>query len=212
MGHSRKQSKSAKKKISDIKNENPRMTATSIYLRLIEDGDIYQKDISLSTVTRFVSTLPNARYRVIEDMRAFEMKHSNDLWQLDTTYCSYFTDDSGKKVRTYLISNDLWQLDTTYCSYFTDDSGKKVRTYLIMIIDDYSRMIVGYGFFLEDNAVNVQNVLRRAVAKFGVPKRIFTDNGSPYRNEQLSLICASLQIQISRAKPYHGNQKSEGQD
>lgn len=180
-GHSRKLSKSVKTKIADIKDKNPRMTATSIYIKLIEDGDIYQKDMSLSTVSRFVSSLPNAKYTVVEDMRAFEMKHSNDLWQLDTTYCSYFTDDSGKKVRTYLI----------------------------MIIDDHSRMIVGYGFFLEDNAVNVQTVLKRAVAKFGVPKRIFTDNGTPYKNEQLPLICASLQIQISRAKPYHGNQKGK---
>lgn len=50
-----------------------------------------------------------------------------------------------------------------------------------MIIDDHSRMIVGYGFFLEDNAVNVQTVLKRAIAKYGVPKRLYADNGKPYK-------------------------------
>lgn len=75
-----------------------------------------------------------------------------------------------------------------------------------MIIDDHSRMIVGYGFFLEDNAVNVQIVLKSAIAKYGVPKRLYMDNGRPYKNEQLPIICAQLQIQINHAQAYHGNQ------
>ena len=66
-------------------------------------------------------------------------------------------------------------------------------------------MIVGYGFFLEDNAVNVQTVLKRAIAKYGVPKRLYADNGKPYKNEQLPIICAQLQIQIIHAQVYHGN-------
>lgn len=66
-----------------------------------------------------------------------------------------------------------------------------------------------YGFFLEDNAVNVQTILKKAVAKYGVPKRIYTDNGKPYRNEQLPVICAQLQIEINRTQVYHGNQKGK---
>ena len=99
--------------------------------------------------------------------------------------------------------------DTTYCSYIIDVRGHKLRTYLIMIIDNHSKMIVGYRFFLEDNAVNVQTVLKRTIAKYGITKKIFTDNGTPYRNEQLPLICAQLQIQISRTKAYHDNQKGK---
>ena len=170
-GHSRKLTKDVKNKIIDMKANNSRMTATSIYLKLIEDGDILKKDVSLSTVSRFIASKPELNRIPVEDMRAFEMEHSNDMWQMDTTYCSYINDDSGHKLRTYLI----------------------------MIIDDHSRMIVGYGFFLEDNAVNVQTVLKRAVTKYG----------TPYKNEQLPLICAQLQIQISRAKIFHGNQKGK---
>ena len=103
----------------------------------------------------------------------------------------------------------MWQLDTTYCSYIKDSRGHRSRTYLIMIIDDHSRMIVGYGFFLEDNAVNVQTVLKRAIAKYGVPKRLYADNGKPYKNEQLPIICAQLQIQISHAQVFHGNSKGK---
>lgn len=78
-GHSRKLTSSVKKKIIDLKTKNPRMTATSIYLKLIEDGDITKKDISLSTVTRFVSSKPELNQLPVEDMRAFEMAHTNDL-------------------------------------------------------------------------------------------------------------------------------------
>lgn len=180
-GHSRKLTKKVKEKIIDLKTKNPRMTATSIYLQLIADGDIQKKDISLSTVTRFVSSKPDLNRLPVEDMRAFEMAHTNDLWQLDTTQCSYMTDEQGFRHKTYLI----------------------------MIVDDHSRMIVGYGFFFEDTAVNVQKVLKSAIAKYGAPRRLYADNGKPYKNVQLPVICAQLQIEINHAKAYHGNQKGK---
>lgn len=180
-GNSRKLSKAVKEKIINLKETNYRMTATSIYIKLIEDGDILKKNVSFSTVARFVAKNCSHSTKCIEDMRAFEMQYANDLWQLDTTYCSYITD--------------------------SDD--KKHRTYLIMIIDDHSRMIVGFGFFLEDSAVNVQSVLKSAIKKYGIPKRLYADNGAPYKNTQLPLICAQLQIQILHTQIFHGNQKGK---
>ena len=95
-------------------------------------------------LVRKIPVPPELNRLLVEDMRAFEMENANDMWQLDTTYCSYITGENNRKLRTYLI----------------------------MIVDDRSRMIVGYGFFLEDNAINVQTVLKRAIGKFGIPKRI----------------------------------------
>lgn len=181
LGHSRVLSTVAKDEITRLLSSNHRLTATAIYLKLIHDGFILKRDVSLSTITRFVSSIkPSLNVVRHEDMRAFEMKHTNDLWQIDTTYCSHITID-----------------------------GKKHRTFLIMIVDDFSRMIVGHRFFLEDNAINVQLVLKQAILKYGIPKRIYTDNGTPYKNNQLSLITAQLQIQLVRAQPYHGNQKGK---
>ena len=71
-----------------------------------------------------------------------------------------------------------------------------------MIIDDASRLIVGYDFFFEDNAINMQKVLKSAIKKYGVPKQLYVDNGSPYKNEQISLITARLGIKLIHAKPY----------
>jgi len=61
-----------------------------------------------------------------------------------------------------------------------------------MIIDDHSRMIVGGEIFYNDNALNFQRVLKRAVETYGIPDKLYLDNGSPYSNGQLTLICDSI--------------------
>lgn len=176
-GKLRSLSSDIQKVIIEKKKENHRKTATSIYNELISEGYISSDEVSLSTVIRFVGKIKNSLNICSgEDMRAFEMKYANDLWQIDTSHGPFIIID-----------------------------GKKYKTYLIAIIDDASRMIVGYGFYLADNAVNVQLTLKEAILKYGVPKRLYADNGAPYKNVQLSLICANLGISLLHAKIYHGN-------
>ena len=90
--------------IIEKKKENFRKTATSIYNELIDEGLISSSAVSLSTVIRFVGKIKN-RLNVTsgEDMRAFEMKHANNLWQIDTSHGPIIT-MSGKKYKTYLIA------------------------------------------------------------------------------------------------------------
>ena len=98
--------------------------------------------------------------------------------------------------------------DTSHGPIITID-GKKVQTYLIQLIDDASRLIVGYKFFFRDNAVNFQLVLKQAIKTYGIPKRIFVDNGTPYKNQQLTLICASLGIALIHAKAFSPTSKAK---
>ena len=65
---------------------------------------------------------------------------------------------------------------------------------MIQIIDDHSRLIVGSRFFYNDNAYNFQKVLKDAISRYGICKKLYLDNGSTYSNEQLTLICGSLGI------------------
>lgn len=65
---------------------------------------------------------------------------------------------------------------------------------MIMIIDDHSRMIVGGQIFYNDNAYNYQKVLRQAIATYGLPDKLYLDNGSTYSNRQLTHILNSLGI------------------
>ena len=61
-----------------------------------------------------------------------------------------------------------------------------------MILDDYSQMIVGGKLFYQDNAANFQQLLREAVATYGIPHKLYVDHGAPYSNEQLFFICGSV--------------------
>lgn len=167
IGKTRKLNDVTIEKIYKLKNTFPRINATLIYNKLIEDGFIKQKEISISTVQRFIKNndLKSARNINMKDRKAFEEEFAGGMYQGDTCYGPYITED-----------------------------GKRRRTYVVMLIDDKSRLIVGGRFFYNDNAYNFQKVLKESTARYGIPNKLYLDNGSPYKNEQLSLICGSLGI------------------
>jgi transposase InsO family protein len=72
--------------------------------------------------------------------------------------------------------NQMWQSDILTFRM----AGK--NAYLIGYLDDYSRYITGLGFYRSQTAENVIETYRRAVAEYGVPKEMLTDNGRQYTN------------------------------
>lgn len=164
-GRSRKLDADAMAAIHRIRGDLPRINATEIYLKLVADGIVNRRDVSLSTVQRYVknNNLRGAASPAIKDRKAFEEEFAGGMYQGDTLYGPYIV-----------------------------ENGARRRTYLIMLLDDKTRMIVGGRFFYHDNAYNFQKVLKDAVATYGIPTKTYVDSGSPYKNEQLSLICGSL--------------------
>ena len=102
----------------------------------------------------------------------------------------------------------MWDADTSHGPFLTINN-KKIRTYLIALIDDASRLITNAKFYFEDNAINFQDTFKDALKKYGIPKKIFLDNGKTYKNEQLSIICASCGIQLIYTKPYSPQSKAK---
>lgn len=171
---SRKLTLDAQQKIVDYKKDYPHISGTLIYQKLIEDGYIKEDNVSKSTVLKYIRD----NYLLFGDdgkidRRAFEMEYSNDMWDADTSVGPYLTID-----------------------------GKKIKTYLIAIIDDASRLITNARFYYEDNAINFQKTFKEALKKYGIPKRIFLDNGKTYKNEQLAIICATCGMELIYTKPY----------
>jgi transposase InsO family protein len=164
-----------------LKNDFPRMNATQIYLNLIRDSFI-PESVSVDAVQRFIriNDLKSARDPNLRDRKAFE------------------EDEFGK----------IWQADTCYLPYITED-GITRRVYCIMIIDDHSRLLVGGELFYNDNAANFQKVLKNAVATYGIPDKLYVDNGCSYSNEQLSMICVALGILLLHTKVRDGASKGK---
>ena len=165
-----------------LKEKFPKINATLIYTKLIEDGFINQSEVSVASVQRFIkhNKLKSGQNLNQKDRKAFEEEFPGGMYQADTCYTTYIR-----------------------------ENGKLRRTYLINIIDDNSRMIVGARFFYNDNAYNFQQVLKEAVTRYGLCKKLYLDNGSTYSNEQLTLICGSLGIVIIHTPVRDGASKAK---
>ena len=159
----------------------PRIPSTLIYQKLMDDGMITKRTLSLSTVTRVVNSLDSMRKtQVHKEMRRYEREHINEVWCGDTSYGPYVS-----------------------------INGKRVRTYIIAFIDDASRMIVGIDLVLNDNFSNMMATLKRAVVKYGKPKILNFDNGSSYKNKQMELLSARIGTTLNYCAPYSPEGKAK---
>lgn len=160
--------------IKFLKKEYPRIPATLIHQKLIDNGTINKGDISLSTVNRFVNIIKTEeKITHNKDMKRYEREHINEVWCGDSSVGPYLTID-----------------------------GKKKRTYIIALIDDASRMIVGIDLFFNDNFINLMSVMKTAVTRYGRPKILNFDNGASYKNKQIDLLAARIGSVIHYNQPY----------
>lgn len=167
--------------INHYVDKHPRLPATSIREDLIKNGYITSNEVSLSTITRYVQSYKkNNKIVTKTEMRRYELEHINDVWCCDTSY-------------SFKLSVD----------------GVLKRTFIIAIIDDASRLVVGCDVFFNDNYANYMSVLKQAVKRYGKPKLLNVDNGTPYKNGQIELLCARLGIVLHHCAPYSPEQKSK---
>ena len=97
--------------------------------------------------------------------------------------------------------NDLWQADILYGPCISMGK-KKVQTYLHMILDDCSRYPAYGQFYLAQNFETLRHCFKEAVARRGLPRLIYTDNGKIYRSQQFEYICASLGCTLLHSQPF----------
>ena len=164
-----------------LKEAFPRLNATQIHQKLIADSFI-PATVSVDAVQRFVkhNDLKSARNPNVRDRKAFEEDMFGKMWQADTCYLPHIT-----------------------------ENGQCRRVYCVMIIDDHSRLLVGGELFYHDNAANFQKVLKDAIATYGIPDKLYVDNGGPYCNEQLSLICGSVGTVLLHTRVRDGASKAK---
>lgn len=180
-GTTRKLDADTQVKIRYYRENYPRIPSTVIYEKLIEDGTITKKDVSLSTITRYSNLVKEELKQTDKkDMRRYEREHINEVWCGDTCY--------GPKITV---------------------NGEKKRIYFIALIDDASRMIVGIGVFYNDNFFNMMSVLKSAVNRCGKPQILNFDNGKSYRNHQMALLAGRLGIRLNYNPPYTPEGKSK---
>lgn len=180
-GSARALSDAAIEEIYKVKEKFPRLNATQIYHHLVGNGLLSSK-VNVCSVQRFIrrNDLKSARNPNVRDRKQFEEDAFGRMWQADTCYLPHITED-----------------------------GQVRRVYAIMIIDDHSRLLVGGELFYSDNAANFQKVFKDAIAAYGIPSKLYVDNGCSYANEQLSLICGSLGVVLLHTRVRDGASKAK---
>ena len=103
----------------------------------------------------------------------------------------------------FRFAGELWQADAMHGPRVADGTGRRRRTHLLAILDDATRVIPHACFTFGDTTPNFLMVLREAIARRGLPARLYADNGSNFRSRQLAVICARLGIALIHARPYH---------
>jgi len=157
-----------------LREEHPDYTVKKIVDHVKKEGILMgSEELKDSTVYRFFKEHKKQQLSKQEDLRKFEVELANDLWQSDAMH--------GPKVR---------------------HKGKLVKTYLFAIIDDKSRLITGSRFYLNESTESFLDCLWEALLRRGLPRILYTDNGSSFRSHRLQIGCASLQISLRYAKPY----------
>lgn len=96
-----------------------------------------------------------------------------------------FRDECAPYIRrTYddLASNDIWVCDNHTFDVFVDDgeSSKPIRVYLTGFLDVRSRKMMGWYVTNAPCSDATLYALRRGIERYGIPKRIYSDNGREF--------------------------------
>lgn len=92
--------------------------------------------------------------------------------------------------------NNLWQADMLSGPFLPDPHhpGKVRRAWLYAFLDDHSRLCLDGRFSFKGDLPALELCMRRAVQKWGVPRKVYYDNGQTFRSHHMRQICAHLGI------------------
>jgi putative transposase len=158
------------------------MPVSVFYDQLIEQGEVFPKEVSYSTVHRFLKRhdLLGKETPKTPERKRFAHDRVNVLWQTDMS--------EGPRLRI---------------------DGKTIRTYLIAFIDDCSRLVPFAMFVPSEKFDGLRTVLKEALIRRGIPKMIYTDNGKIFRSDILQFACAGLGIQLLHTRAYDPQAKGK---
>ena len=105
--------------------------------------------------------------------------------------------------------NDLWMADFAHGPTLRSPEGATISTRLCILVDDHSRLIPFAAYYPQENTASFLHTLKEAVLRRGLPLKLYTDQGKPFVNHHVRIVCANLGIRLLHAKPYHAWSKGK---
>lgn len=174
-GRPRKIDESLKKTITEMLTAYPYLSGAALHRLLLSEGAIGLGGLNEGTLRKFIRDNRLRETITPTPRKKFEKKHINELWTADCMHGPYI------KLEGY---------------------PRKHKVFLIAAIDDHSRMICAHGWSTQENAMALEKVLKEGIARFGLPKALYCDNGSIFSSHHLQMACARLGIALIHSKPY----------
>ncbi len=170
--------------ILQCKKENKRRSVSQI-----------KRILEMSRVTALGKLSHSAIYRVLKSA-GLSRCMSDAIETIERrTFCAQY-------------AGDIWYGDVLHGPVVP--VGKKLRkVYLVSLMDDASRLICHSAFCLGETALDIEGILKQAVMKRGLPKKLVVDNGSAYRAGSFQGICARLEIRLIYCRPYTPEAKAK---
>lgn len=170
-------SESLQQEIIQLKQANPSRSLNTLLQLLSAQGLIAKHEFSRASLHRFLQS-KSLSTRVLNDAdkierRSFVAEHAGDIWQGDVMHGPTITTSKGQR-----------------------------KVYLVSLLDDASRLICHNAFCFGETALDIEGVLKQALLKRGLPKKMLIDNGPAYKSGSLQMICARLGIRLVYCRPY----------
>ena len=163
--------------ILDAKRENPSRSLDSLVFFVETTGLAAKGTVPRSSVHRLLQShgisRPTGAASLPEEHRSYEALYAGDIWYGDVMH--------GPRVLV---------------------KGRLRKVYLVSLMDDASRLLAHSAFCTGEKALDIEGVLKQAVLKRGLPKKLVVDNGAAYRSKSLQGICARLGIHLIYCRPY----------
>jgi transposase InsO family protein len=170
--------------IVQAKRENPKRSLDELCRLLEARGLVAKGTLKRSTVHRLLRchglSRPTGADSQLVERRSFEAEHAGDIWYGDVMH--------GPKVPI---------------------KGQLRKAYLVSLMDDASRLITHSAFCPGETALDIEGVLKQAILKRSLPRKLVIDNGPAYRAGSLQSICARLSIQLVYCRPYEPESKGK---
>ena len=164
-----------------LRRERPQRSVEQIVF-LLEEGKLAPPGtVAPSTLARHLRQAGLSRRDLIRDaepkgLRRFEAEDILVLLQADFKHFVYLPDPHQPKKRKKVI--------------------------LLAILDDYSRYIVWAQFYWDEQLPRLEDSLKKAILRHGIPETFYCDNGAAFSAHHLQRICGKLGIRLVHSRPF----------
>lgn len=116
----------------------------------------------------------------------------------------------GNKIFTRLLfvhPNDFWVGDYHEAPILWVPAKKSYKTvHLSAFIDHFAKLVPHGQWYRNERIATLDDTIKKAFLKRGLPKKIYVDNGPGYRSDDFAFACEHMGVRMVHSKAY----KSEG--